>query len=114
MFGIASSPENLVELVERVITCSKKSWSWSCKPLEDIYVLFGRAPLQKFQVYFIFYYPNRSSSTSSSLKKLKMLASFMKFFKLLKECFKNTKGASKKSIPSREVTQKLPTMPLVT
>jgi hypothetical protein len=27
LFGIAPAPENLVELVEQIIRCSKKSWS---------------------------------------------------------------------------------------
>jgi hypothetical protein len=36
LFGTAPALENLVELVKQVIRCSRKSWSWSCKPLEDI------------------------------------------------------------------------------
>jgi hypothetical protein len=36
LFGIAPTPKNFVELVEQVIRCSRKSWSWSYKPLEDI------------------------------------------------------------------------------
>jgi hypothetical protein len=60
-------------------------------------------------IYFSFFYPNRSIWTSSSLRKLKLKVSFMKFLKLLKGCFKNTV-----CVPSHEVAQKLPTMLLVT
>jgi hypothetical protein len=65
--------------------------------------------LDRNHIYFSFFYPNRSSSTSSSFKQLKLEASFMKFLKLLKGCFKNTVY-----VPPHEVAQKLPTMSLVT
>jgi hypothetical protein len=72
--------------------------------------MFGRASLQEFQIRSNFFNPNRSSSTSFSLKKKsKLEARFVKFMKLLRGCFKNTVFIS-----PYEAVRKLPTMPLVT
>jgi hypothetical protein len=35
----APAPENLVEFLEQVISCYRKSWSWSYEPLEKV-ILF--------------------------------------------------------------------------
>jgi hypothetical protein len=52
--------------------------------------LFERASLQEFQFRFNFFNPNRSSSTSFSLKKSKLEVCFMKFMELLRGYFENT------------------------
>jgi hypothetical protein len=77
-------------------------WSMRCIFIYSK-TLFGRVSLQEIQDHSSLFYPNRSSFTSSSLKKIKLETNFINFLKLFKGCFKNIVSISHEVAISKNI-----------